>query len=162
MRTTLNNERPRYQPNRQCKFVNEIIVFLEHLYIEGQPGIGKTELIDYLTRGRKVWKAGEPSNFLFGTLQESTEIIWFEDYDPFKYTPHLQTILSLMDHKPVSVSQKGVDDKIITCNARFIFTSSYPIPPNQQMFNRRIKHIYIDHAMHTCLGCQPTYVPQRT
>jgi len=81
---------------------------MNHLYIEGQLGMGKTELVDYMVKTRKCWKAGEPSNFLFGTLEEATQILWFEDYDPHKYTSHLSTILSLMDHKPVTVSKKGV------------------------------------------------------
>jgi hypothetical protein len=96
-----------YEPNRRCSIVKEILTTLQHMYIEGEPGAGKTELVDYMVQGRKCWKAGEPSSFLFGTLEEDVEIIWFENYDAIKYANHLATILSLIDQKPVTISKKG-------------------------------------------------------
>lgn len=92
------------EPNRRCTFTNDILGVLDslqHLYIEGPPGVGKTELIDYFLRGKRYWKAGEPSAFLFGTLNETFEYIWFEDFEMVKYGSHLNNLLSLMDGKEV-------------------------------------------------------------
>jgi len=71
----------------------------------------------------------------------------------------LNNILSLMDGKECTISKKGVDDKTIISKAKFIFISNYPIPTKYPMFSRRIQHLYIDHAMHTCTGCGPPYIP---
>jgi hypothetical protein len=67
-----------------------------HVYIQGEPGLGKTELVDFYLTGRKYWKAGESSGFLFGTLPEDTEYVWFEDFDMNKYHSNLNNMLSLM------------------------------------------------------------------
>lgn len=150
--------RPGYEFNRRCNVSNEIISSIEHLYIEGPPGYGKTELIDALSRNYRVWKAGEPSYFMFGTLSEEYDLVWFEDFDITKYGLLMSTLLSLMDHKPVTLSKKHEDDRTILFNGRFIFTSNYPIGDNQH-FYRRIKHFYIEHKIHECLGCVSDMVP---
>jgi len=107
------NDRLLYAPNVICNVVNDILLALEssnHVYTYGEPGLGKTELVDWFLRGKKYWKAGEPSNFLFGTLPDQVDYIWFEDFKLDKYLPYLSTLLSLMDKKEVTVSRKGVDD----------------------------------------------------
>ena len=147
-----------YTPNMQCGVVRDILENMAHIYIEGPPGYGKTELIDHLVKSKKVWKAGEPSNFLFGTLDESYEIIWFEDFHMLKYDSHLSTILSLMDSKLATISKKGCDDRTIIFKGRFIFTSNFPIG-DYPMLRRRVTEIYTNHQLYSCLGCRPDYVP---
>lgn len=147
-----------YQPNVRCGVAGSIIEAIQHLYIESPPGYGKTELVDYVLKNRKVWKAGEPNQFLFGTLTEEYEFIWFEDFDINKYQGHLATLLSLMDSKPVTISKKYEDDRTIIFKGRFIFTSNYPIGYNDH-FRRRVKEIYVNHKMFECLGCAVDYNP---
>lgn len=145
------------EPNARCSISREILSTLrdstEHLYITGPPGMGKTEVVDWYLKGRKYWKAGEPSGFLFGTLTDSVEFIWFEDYDMFKYSGHLNTLLSLMDHKETTISKKCSDDRTIVSPARHIYISNYHIPGDYPMFQRRVKIINVSHRMHECQGC---------
>ena len=144
-------------PNRTCSLSNRIeglINGVNHIYMEGVPGLGKTELIDFCLKGRRVWKAGEPSPFLFGTLSETIEFIWFEDFDLRKYSAgYLSTLLSLMDHKPVTISRKGCDDRTITVKAKFVFTSNYPLPSEYTMFKRRVTYVHVPHKLYCCTGC---------
>jgi len=150
--------RPLFGFNRRCNVSNEIIASTEHLYIEGPPGYGKTELVDSMLRQMKVWKSGEPSYFMFGTLNEDYDTVWFEDFDITKMGLMMSTLLSLMDGKPCTISRKHEDDKTILFKGRFIFTSNYPIGPNDH-FRRRVKSIYVQHKMHDCLGCVSDVVP---
>jgi len=121
--------------------------------------MGKTELVDFYLTGRNYWKAGESSGFLFGILPENTEYVWFEDYDMSKYHQNLNNILSLMDGKQTTVSRKCVDDKTMSINAKFIFTSNYEIGINYPMFARRVTYFYICHKLYECAGCRPNYLP---
>lgn len=145
------------EPNRQCAIARQILEKLNdgvsHLYIQSAPGFGKTELIDYFLKGRSYWKGGEPSAFLFGTLRDDVEFIWFEDFDLHKYSGHLNTLLSLMDHKETTVSKKCADDRTIVCPARHIYISNYHIPGDYPMFARRLQVFEIDHKMFQCGGC---------
>lgn len=158
LRSEEANRRRVYEPNRRCKIAREILTALDdgvsHLYIVGTPGIGKTEIVDWYLRGKNYWKAGEPSNFLFGTLPDKVDFIWFEDFDMYKYTGHLNSLLSLMDHKETTISRKGVDDRTIVTPARFIYISNYQIPLDYPMFQRRLKVINVDHPIYSCqCGC---------
>lgn len=148
------DERRVFEPNRRCQITRNILEALDdgvsHLYIVGTPGIGKTEVVDWYLKGRKYWKAGEPSNFLFGTLTDKLEFIWFEDFDLMKYNGHLNSLLSLMDHKETTISRKGCDDRTIISPARFIFISNYQIPCDYPMFQRRLKIIQVDHQLWNC------------
>lgn len=148
-----------YEPNRVCKVSRDILGVLNesmsHLYIQGAPGYGKTEIVDWFLKGKSYWKAGEPSSFLFGTLPDKVDYIWFEDFDMHKYGPHLSTLLSLMDHKETTVSRKCCDDRTVVLNARFIFISNYFIPSEYPMFARRVKYMEIEHKLHECVGCGP-------
>jgi len=150
------------QPNQLCGDVNEIMNDINlgfgHLYIEGDPGLGKTELIDFLLKGKSVWKAGEPSSFLFGTLPDSIDYVWFEDFQDIKYEENLCNILSLMDFKPTTVSKKCIDDRMVITHARFIFTSNYDIGDRFNMLRRRVKKYTINHKLYQCIGCR-NFVP---
>jgi hypothetical protein len=95
--------RPVFVPNQLCSYVQRITQAVRHLYIQSSPGCGKTELIDFLLKNQRYWKAGPPSPFLFGTLQENYDYVWFEDFDIIKYSGHLSTLLSLMDGKEITV-----------------------------------------------------------
>jgi hypothetical protein len=162
VRQRKNQEQKKYEPNHRCNITSTILLALQgpkHVYIQGEPGLGKTEIIDNFLAGKKYWKAGEPSDFLLGTLPEQTEFIWFEDFDIVKYHGNLNNLLSLMDHKETSVSKKCQDDKIITTKAKFIFTSNFTIGSAYSMFNRRIEYIHVCHKMYDCHGCRPDYIP---
>jgi hypothetical protein len=151
LRKKIADNRHKYERNRRCKITNDILLALEetkHVYIQGEPGLGKTELIDSFLQGKNYWKAGEPSSFLFGTLPDKTDFVWFEDFDLTKYSQNITNLLSLMDGKETSVSRKCVDDKIITLNTKFIFTSNYDIPNQFFMFNRRVTQINVGHRMY--------------
>lgn len=154
-----------FHPNRSCKFINDILQSLDsgaHTYVHGLPGLGKTEVVDYFLQGKRFWKAGEPSNFIFGTINESYDYVWFEDYDHDKYRPNLINLLSLMDHKETTISKKGVDDRTILLHAQFIFTSNFMIPTNYDMFRRRVTYIDVTHKTFECTGCMPAYIPPQT
>lgn len=144
-------------PNQRCSVSREILNTLssstEHLYITGGPGNGKTEVVDWYLKGKKYWKGGEPSGFLFGTLTDNCDFIWFEDFDMFKYQGHLNTLLSLMDHKETTISKKCCDDRTIVSPARHIYISNYHIPADYPMFKRRVKIINVNHRLWECEGC---------
>jgi hypothetical protein len=86
---------------------------MKNLYIEAPPAYGKTEFVDLFVKGKEVFKAGDPNHFLFGGLLEPHQIIWFEDFIFEKYNASIEMILSLLDKKPTTVSEKGKDDKTI-------------------------------------------------
>lgn len=148
--------------NRQCKLSNDIaesIIKLENVYIEGPPGYGKTELIDILTKEKKIYKVGRSNNFTFGSVTDDIEILWFEDFVFENFKDNMEVILSLMDRKPTTVSQKLRDDRTLYFTGQFIFISNFPVPPNEERFTRRIKHHYINHKMYECQGCYPDFIP---
>lgn len=157
LRLDLANRRSVFEPNRNCSITREILSSLSssasHLYITGAPGLGKTEVIDWFMKGRVYWKAGDPSGFLFGTLNDTVEFIWFEDFDMFKYQGNLNTMLSLMDHKETTISKKCCDDRTITCPARHVYISNFHIPADFPMFRRRVKVIDVSHSLYLCSGC---------
>lgn len=155
LRVKIANDRPLYLPNLKCSLVNDILLALErydHCYIYGLPGLGKTEIVDWYLRGRNYWKCGEPNNFTFGTLPDCVQYIWFEDFRPEKYDSLLSTILSLMDHKEVTISRKGVDDTTKIIKAKFIFTSNFYID-QYPMLQRRVNFLDVDHRTYECDGC---------
>ncbi len=156
------DERRIYAPNHRCNITHQILLGLispKHLYIQGEPGLGKTELVDSFLVEKKYWKAGEPSTFIFGTLPDTVDYICFEDFDLVKYQGNINNLLSLMDHKETAISRQCVDDKIVTLHAKFIFTSNFQIPSAYSMFNRRIEYIHVCHKMFECTGCRQPYVP---
>lgn len=151
------DNRPLFSPNMNCELVNDLLVALEseqHIYVYGEPGLGKTEIIDWYMRGKNYWKCGEPSNFLFGTLPDKTDYIWFEDFQLEKFQQHLSSLLSMMDHKEVTISRKGVDDCTKILDAKFIFCSNYTINEYvYPMFKRRVQVFDVDHKTYECEGC---------
>lgn len=156
LREKVQMERPTLEPNMSCWLVRSIYNrFLkgEHLYIYGLPGLGKTELIDRLISKKKVWKAGANDRFMFGTLHEGYEIILFEDFKPFDHEKYLSTTLSIMDKKPVTLSEKGKNDCTKMFNAQVIFVSNETIPSCMSMLERRVQFFCVDHKMYDCVAC---------
>jgi hypothetical protein len=136
--------------------VNDILLALDssnHVYIYSEPGLGKTELVDWFLRAKNYWKAGEPSNFLFGTLPDQVGYIWFEDFKLDKYLPYLSTLLSIMDKKEVTISRKGVDDCTKMIFAKFIYCSNYQINDLYPMFKRRLHEVNVLHKLFEHNGC---------
>jgi len=162
LRIKENEQRTKYEPNHRCLLTYQILEDLrqnKHVYIQGEPGYGKTELIDNYLTGKNYWKPGETSQFLFGTIPEKTDYIWFEDFDLTKYHQNLNNILSLMDKKETTISKKCCDDRTIITNATFIFTSNFCIGSAYSMFERRISYHHVCHKMYNCGGCRPDYTP---
>lgn len=157
LRRSKADSRNVFEPNGRCKITRDVLDALgdgvSHIYLQGPPGLGKTEIVDFYLKGKKYWKGGEPSGFLFGTLSDDVDFIWFEDFDMFKYSGHLNTLLSLMDHKETTISRKGVDDRTVVSPARHIYISNYNIPSDYPMFTRRVKIIECYHKTYECLGC---------
>jgi len=151
------NARPLFVRNSQCELSNELFSLLEgdkHLYIYGEPGYGKTEVVDSFLCGKRYWKAGEPSMFLLGTIPDDIDYIWFEDFKLEKYLSYLQSLLSIMDKKEITISRKYMDDTTKLIKAKFIFCSNYLFDETlYSMFFRRLCMFHVEHKMYTCTGC---------
>lgn len=91
--------------------------------------------------------------------KEKTDYICFEDFDILKYHGNINNILSLMDHKETSFSKKWQDDRIITTDAKFIFTSNFQIGSASSMSQRQIDYHDVCHKMFNFKGCASSYVP---
>lgn len=156
LREKVQNDRITMEPNMQCWLTRAIfkaLVNREHVYIYGLPGLGKTELIDRYVQRFKCWRAGAVDRFMFGTLQENHEVVLFEDFKPFESEKMLPTILSIMDKKPVAVSEKFKNDSIRMFNAQCIFVSNETIPSCMSMLERRVRFFCVDHRMYDCVSC---------
>lgn len=156
LREQVQNDRVTLAPNMQCWLTRAIMKSLvnrEHIYIFGLPGLGKTELVDRFVSGFKTWRAGAVDRFMFGTLHEGYEIVLFEDFKPFECEKMLPTILSIMDKKPVSISEKFKNDSVRMFNAQVIFVSNETIPSCMSMLDRRVKYFCVEHKMFECVSC---------
>lgn len=154
IRLELQAQRTSYEPNMQCGYVRKIynaITSGKHIYIHGAPGVGKTEIIDRIIKLTKCWRSNGNDKWMFGTLEENDEFAVFEDFDLFSFTM-LPTLLSIMDRKPVSVSQKYVDDQIKMFNTKCIFISNYTLCNSSPLF-RRVEYIDVEHKMFECEYC---------
>lgn len=143
------------EPNDRCGWTRKIKEHFRigsHLYIFGAPGVGKTELIDYLSKDSVPWRCGYPDKWCFGTLKEEDTIALFEDYDHSKTTLVQSTILSIMDKKPVAICKKYENDSIKMFKCVCIFISNYILSEGEPLF-RRIVNIEVDHCMYSCVGC---------
>lgn len=156
LREKVAADRLTFEPNMQCWLVRSIFKrFLQgqHLYIFGLPGLGKTELIDRFIINKKVWRAGANDRFMYGTLDESYDIILFEDFRPFEHEKFLSTTLSIMDKKPVTLSEKGKNDVTKMIRSQVIFVSNEVIPSCMSMLERRVEFFSVDHKMFDCISC---------
>lgn len=63
-----------------------------------------------------------------------------------------------MAKRLVTLSKKGLDDRTIISNAKFIFCSNFPIPTDYPMFKRRVKELYVQHKMYDCFECLAGYI----
>lgn len=142
--------------NNNCTVSREIVNALDngkHCYLYGTPGLGKTEIIDTYLRGKKVYRVGEKDRFMFGGLKDDCEFILFDDFNPSEYIGQLKTILAIMDHKPVTISEKFKNDCIKFFKCQCIFISNYNIPSDMCMLLRRLEFFCVVHKMYECLGC---------
>jgi len=108
-----------------------------------------------------VCKAGETSNFLFGTITEEYNYAWFEDFDLLNYSDHLNNLRSLMDKKETTVSRKDVDDKTVVVNCKFVFSSNNVISNSHQIFSKRVEVITVDHRLFDCGECDAPFIPHK-
>lgn len=157
VREKVQNNRSVMVPNINCWLSRAIIGSFNrdngHLYIYGLPGVGKTELIDSLIIGKKVFRVGGVDRFMFGGLYEDCDIMLFEDFKPFEHEKVLPTMLSIMDGKPVSISEKYKIDCVKMFKCRCIFLSNECIPSCMSMLDRRVKFFCVDHKMYDCVSC---------
>lgn len=155
LRCVYQSRRDTREPNIRCGWTRKIIAEFNrgaHLYIFGAPGVGKTELIDYLSKDKNTWRCGYPDKWCFGTLKEENTIALFEDYDHTKAALVQSTILSIMDRKPVSISKKYENDSIKMFGCVCIFISNFYLSSSEPMY-RRVSYIEINHCMFDCQGC---------
>ena len=162
MRDRVNINRPRFFINTHCEQVNNFIGFFyndnKHLYLQGAPGFGKTELVDALLAGKKYYKFNDINDFVFGNLHEGFDFIWFEDFDYFKWEKYSSTVLSLMDGKQVNIRQKYLADRVLSISARFIFTSNFFVSTTPDFFQRRVIDCSWNHSAVDCTCGQPPVV----
>lgn len=156
LRRDIQSRRQTLQPNMGCGWSRKIVKCLsesdKHLYIYGEPGVGKTELVDRFTQIYQPWRCGFPDKWVFGTLKENDEFALFEDFDTQKVESVLPQLLSIMDKKPVAISQKYVDDATKLFKCRCIFISNYQLPMHHPMY-RRCDYVQVDHKMFECVYC---------
>lgn len=149
LRTELQAQRTSFEPNMQCGFVRKIyadILLGKHLYIYGAPGVGKTEVIDRIVKERRTFRTNQNDKWMFGSLHEGDEFALFEDFDPFGFT-QMPVLLSIMDGKPVSISEKYVNDEVKMFSVKCIFISNYDLCINSPL-RRRVSYIDVTHKMY--------------
>lgn len=154
LRNDLQNDRAVMDPNMLCGYSRKIynsFINGKHLFIYGQPGVGKTELIDSLVKPKKTWRAGAVDRFMFGTLTEYDEVALFEDFDLNNFS-QLAVLLSVMDGKPVAICQKFKDDEIRMFSAKCIFISNYMLSDASPLY-RRVTYVCVSHKIYECEKC---------
>lgn len=156
LREKADMERKTREPNMQCWLTRSIYrTYLDgsHMYVLGLPGMGKSVLIDRLIHGKKVWRAGHPDRFMFSGLDETVEIVLFDDFQPMEFASLLPRIQCMMDKFPCTISTKGKDDQTRLIKAQFIFVSNEPIPSQMSSLERRVRFYNVDHKMYECISC---------
>lgn len=151
--------------NLECKCVTDIVYTYrnnDNMYIYGDAGVGKTELIEGLIKDRVVFRPGNLNKFMFGSMPLDVEVILFEDWswplekkdDPDNM---FYRLLSIMDHKPVCIEKKGKDTiEIYVPRVQCIFLSNERIPAMKDMFERRCRcfNIPYKHKLYECNCCR--------
>ncbi|CAF1506761.1 unnamed protein product, partial [Didymodactylos carnosus] len=155
-RNEIVEQRDAVLPNVLCGFTMRFNYWFDskkgHMYMWRVPGIGKTELADFLMKGEKVWRPSTVNQYMWSGLTEEHEYVWFEDFRLVNYRSEISRLLSLMDGKPVSIQGKYKEDQLIVTKARFLFTSNEQDDVNYPEFSRRVEVLGVDHQMFCCPG----------
>lgn len=154
LRGELQAQRTSFEPNMQCGYVRKIYASIlnnEHMYIYGPPGVGKTEIIDRIVKLRRTWRTQANDKWMWSGLDENDEFALLEDFDCYGFT-QMPTLLSMMDRKPVSVSEKYKNDEIKMYSSQFIFISNQPLCTNSPL-SRRVTYVDVSHKMFECNMC---------
>lgn len=154
LRCELQAQRTSFEPNMQCSYVRDIYNAMfnnKHIYIYGSPGVGKTEVVDRILKMKKTWRSSSNDKWMWATLEEDHEYALFEDFDLFSFQ-QLPTLLSAMDRKPVSVSEKYKNDETKMYNANFVFISNFALCNSSPLY-RRVVYIDVPHKMYECSYC---------
>ena len=157
LRRFINNNRHRYPINLNCLSGYDALQALQsggHVYLEGVPGVGKTELVDEYIRNKVYYKVNDYNQYCFAGLREDSEVLWFEDFDYEKWKIISSTILGIMDGKEVCLQAKYLPDRLVSFKLQVIFTSNFTLGATSDYFIRRVKHVYFDHPMKDCI-CRP-------
>lgn len=154
LRSDIQSKRETFDANMRCAYVRKVyadILLGKHLYIYGSPGVGKTELIDGIVKLRKTWRTCSNDKWMFGTLKEDDEFAVMEDFDLLGFT-QLPVLLSVMDRKPVSISEKYKNDETKMFSCAVIFISNYMLCSSSPL-HRRVSYIEIPHKLFDCTSC---------
>ncbi|CAF0868883.1 unnamed protein product [Didymodactylos carnosus] len=155
-RVEIVDQREVILPNVSCGFTMRFDYWFGenkgNIYLWGEPGVGKTELVDFYMKGERVWRPSSVSPYMWSGLTEDFEYVWFEDFRISNYRTEISRLLSLMDGKPVSVQGKYKDDQLVLTRARFIFTSNEKDDIDYPEFARRVQIFHVDHQMFCCPG----------
>jgi hypothetical protein len=181
-RSLWNKNKVTYPINQQCPIVQDLeyiilqnvkrnrnicttatqdpILCPRHIYIYGDPGLGKTEVVDSILSSQpelqnvNVVTPEGWGPFMFNSLVPTTDVLLFDD---FSYTPatgesHLRTLLAILDSKLTSVQVKHQNSHPLVYHLCGVFISNFNIPDHLFMLNRRCETIYIDHKIQDCKG----------
>lgn len=154
LRQELQAQRSTFEPNMQCGLVRKIYASVlnnQHVYIYGPPGVGKTETIDRIVKERNTWRSSSNDKWMWSGLTEDHEFGLFEDFDLYSFCQQPQ-LLSIMDGKPVSVSEKYKNDDVKMFKAKFLFISNFALCSTSPLA-RRVEYIDCNHRMYDCKGC---------
>lgn len=154
LRCELQAQRTSFEPNMECWFTRHVYKCLldnKHIYLYGPPGVGKTETVDRIVKSFSTWRSNQNDKWMFGTLEENHRYAVFEDFDLYGFS-QLPTLLSIMDGKPVSISEKYKNDEIKMFSVCCIFISNYTLCNTSPLY-RRVSYIDVTHKMYECLGC---------
>lgn len=118
----------------------------KHYYIYGSSGAGKTTVIERYLREKELSVcvlSCTTQPFEFGSIEDTTEVVYAPDVDLTWLQHHLPTLLRLCDRQLVTVNCKFVQGKRLLFTGQLIVASNYA-PPSLPGFARRFVAIDID------------------